>query len=237
MKDHAYSLRAAQSTGMALILAIGGLAVGHRLGADRGAGIGFLVGMVCFAAYLWHTRSRPQDENWVRTGRSLGLRSVYSGHIPPVALPDHDEILNALGGSLDGVPIILGDRHERYRIRHWDHTGDTSHSPEPEVSDPIPMETILVLWVPGLTTIRFSLGKRRSLLGDLAIHPSGPDATALVSWSDRNPAWRLDGIHDCLVLSRPRRLARDHELSLWLDQARSLIARLPARGTRQAPAA
>ena len=237
MKDHASSLRAAKSTGMALILAIGGLAIGHRLGADRGAGIGFLVGMACFAAYLWSTRSRPRDENWVRIGRTLGLRSVYSGHIPPITLPDHDEILNALSGSLDGVPIIVGDRHERYLIRHWNHTGEANQSTEPEVSDPIPMETILALWVPGLSTIRFSLGKRRSLLGDLAIHPSGPDATALVSWSRGNPAWRLDGIHDCLVLSRPRRLARDHELSPWLDQARSLIACLPARESQDSPPA
>lgn len=237
MKDLNDSPQAAKSFLLAVVLAGGGLALGHRIGSERGAGIGFLIGMFLFGLLLFLTRHRPRDENWVRIGRTLGLRSIYSGHVPPIPLPEHEEILDTLGGTLEGLSLIVGDRQERYLIRPRHTDVGALRSSDPYLSDPIPVETIVALWIPGLSTARFSLGKRRSFLGDLAIHPNGPHATELVSWSRRNRAWRLDGAGNCVVLSRPRRLARDHELALCLDQARSLIASLQVRGSQEAPPA
>ncbi|MBL9173363.1 MAG: hypothetical protein JNL10_07510 [Verrucomicrobiales bacterium] len=235
MKDLDYSPRAAKSFLLALLLAGGGLALGHRIGAERGAGVGFLIGTLLFGLLLFLIRHRPRDENWVRVGRTLGLRSLYSGHVPTIPVPDHEEILDTLGGSIEGVTVVVGDRQERYLIRPRPSEEGDSLSSEPYVSDPIPVETIVALWIPGHSTARFSVGKRRSLFGDLAIHPNGPHANELVSWSRHHRAWRLDGAGDCVVLSRPKRLARVHELSLLLDQARSLIAHLSVRSPEDSP--
>lgn len=226
MKDLDYSFQAARAFLLALGLIGGGTGLGNYLGGDRGGFVGFLAGGLLFGVLVLLTRTRQRDESWVQAGRSLGLRSGYSGHVPPIPLPEHDEILDVLTGSFGAVSFVVGDRQRRYLIRPRHSQRNSWNSSEPRLSDPVPIETIIALWVPGLTTVLFSLGKRRSLWDDSVSDPSGPNAAALLSWSQRNRAWRLEGAGDCLVLTRPGRLARPKDLVHWLEQARSLVSGL-----------
>lgn len=235
MKDLDYSFHAARAFLLTLVLLLGGAGIGNHLGGNRGAFTGFLTGGLLLGIFAVVTRNRPRDESWVQLGRNLGLRSAYSGHVPPIPLPEHDEILDVLAGSLGPVSLIIGDRQRRYLVRPRRTSG--SQSSEPYVSGPVPVETILALWVPGLQTAEFSLGKRRSLWGDSEVYPSGPESAALLSWSKRNRDWRVEGAGECLVMTRPGRFARSKDLAHWLEQARSLVSGLPVENPQEPPSA
>lgn len=142
VKDFDYSFQAARPFLLALGLIGGGAGLGNHLGADRGAFVGILAGGLLFGLLALLTRSRHRDESWVQMGRSLGLRSEYSGHVPPIPLPEHDEILDVLAGSFGAVSMIIGDRQRRYLIRPRQSRRNSWDSSEPRLSDPVPVETI-----------------------------------------------------------------------------------------------
>lgn len=227
MKLLDYSIHAARAFLAFLGLVVGSAALGQWLDPARGLAIGFTVGLALFASLLtWLKVARHRGDGWIRAGRALGLRSIYSGHVPPIPVPGHQEPLAVLSGSFGPVTLIVGDRNERFLQYHTEAPLGTWETYSPEVSDPIPLETFVAVWIPGLDETPFRLGKRRSLFEGRETKPGGPFAEALESWSRQNPGWRIEGQADCLVLCRPNRLARVGQLPAWIDTARSLVAAL-----------
>jgi hypothetical protein len=223
--DH--SLHAARGFLAFLLLVGGSLALGHRLDPSRGAPIGFVVGACLFACWVaWLKAARTRGDAWVQAGRELGLRSMYSGHAPEIPIPGHERPMELLSGTIGGATLLIGDRGEQFLQYHTDAPIGTWETATPEVSDPIPVESFIALWIPGLDEAPFRLGKRRSLFEGRETKPSGPFAETLESWSGAHSGWRMEGRADCLVLCRPNRLARIGELPRWMATARSLVEAL-----------
>jgi hypothetical protein len=223
--DH--SLNAARGFLAFLLLVGGSLALGHRLDPSRGAPIGFVVGACLFACWVaWLKAARTRGDAWVQAGRALGLRSMYSGHAPEIPIPGHERPMELLSGTIGGATLLIGDRGEPFLQYHTDAPIGTWETGSPEVSDPIPVESFIALWIPCLDEAPFRLGKRRSLFEGRETKPSGPFAEALESWSGAHSGWRMEGRADCLVLCRPNRLARIGELPSWMATARSLVEAL-----------
>ena len=223
--DH--SLHAARGFLAFLLLVGGSLALGHRLDPSRGAPIGFVVGASLFACWVaWLKAARTRGDAWVQAGRELGLRSMYSGHAPEIPIPGHERPMELLSGTIGGATLLIGDRGEPFLQYHTDAPIGTWETATPEVSDPIPVESFIALWIPGLDEAPFRLGKRRSLFEGRETKPSGPFAETLESWSGAHSGWRMEGRADCLVLCRPNRLARIGELPSWMATARSLVEAL-----------
>jgi len=223
--DH--SIHAARGFLAFLLLVGGSLVLGHRLDPSRGVPIGFAVGSFLFACWLaWLKAARIRGDAWVQAGRNLGLRSMYSGHAPEIPIPGHERPMELLSGSIGGVTLLIGDRGEQFLQYHTDAPIGTWETGSPEVSDPIPMESFIALWIPGLDEAPFRLGRRRSLFEGRETRPGGPFAETLESWARAHSGWRIEGRADCLVLSRPHRLARVRQLPDWVATARSLVEAL-----------
>lgn len=223
--DH--SLHAARGFLAFLGLVGGGMALGHGLAPGRGQAIGFAVGLFLFASWLaWLKAARNRGDAWVQAGRTLGLRSLYSGHAPDFPIPGLEHPMELLSGTVGGATLLIGDRGEQYLQYHTEAPIGTWETGTPEVSDPIPVETFAALRIPGLDLPPFRLGKRRSLVEGLETPPEGPFAEALASWSRSHPAWRLEGRADWICLCQPNRLARTGHLPHWVEAARSLGASL-----------
>jgi hypothetical protein len=222
-----YSRNAARGF-LAFVLLVGGsIGVGHRLDASRGLPIGFAVGACLFACWLaWLKAARNRGDAWVQSGRSLGLQSMYSGHAPEIPIPGYERPMELLSGTIGGATLLIGDRGEPFLQYHTDAPIGTWETGSLEVSDPIPVESFIALWIPGLDEAPFRLGRRRSLFEGRETRPVGPFAGALESWSGAHSGWRIEGRADCLVLSRPHRLARIGELPIWMTAARSLVEAL-----------
>lgn len=227
MRRREYSIHAARGFLAFLVLVGGGMALGHGLSPGRGHAIGFFVGAFLFACWVaWLKVARNRGDAWVQAGRSLGLRSVYSGHVPEIPIPGHEHPMELLSGTIGSATLLIGDRGEQYLQYHTEAPIGTWETGKPEVSDPIPVESFIAVWIPGLEETSFRLGKRRSLREGRETRPSGPFANALESWSRAHPGWRLEGVADCVVLCRPNRLARVGELPTWVANARSLVETL-----------
>lgn len=234
MRRIEYSVHAARGFLAFLILFGGSVAVGHGLNRDHGAVMGFLVGGVLFAGFLawWKWRQR-RGEAWIEAGRRLGLRSIYSGHLPVMPLPGYEESLNPLAGLVDSISLIVADRNERFLKYHREAPIGTWETGTPEISEPIPIETFLALELPGIGDGYFRLGKRRSLLEGHAIPPSeGPIAMILDSWLRQHGGWRIEANGGWLVLFRPNHLARVDQLESYLDVARSLVTAIQRQSDR-----
>lgn len=223
--DH--SIHAARGFLAFLLLVGGSLALGHLLDPNQGTMIGFSAGLFLFACWLaWLKAARNRGDAWVQAGRELGLRSVYSGHAPKIMIPGYEHPMELLSGTIGTVTVLIGDRGEQYLQYHTEAPIGTWETRSPEVSDPIPVETFIALWIPGLDEAPFRLGKRRSLWEDRARRPDGAFAEALESWAQAHPGWRLEGQADCLVLCRPNRLVRINQLPSWIATVRSLVETL-----------
>lgn len=219
-----YSIHAARGFLAFLVLVGGGMALGHGLAPGRGQATGFFVGAFLFACWLaWLKASRNRGEAWVQAGRGLGLRSMYSGHAPEIPIPGYEHPMELLSGTIGAATVLVGDRGEQYLQYHTEAPIGTWETGSPEVSDPIPVETFVALRIPGLDQPPFRLGRRRSLVEGPEAPPEGPWAEALESWSRANPAWRLEGRADWIVLGQPNRLARTRHLPEWIATARSLV--------------
>jgi hypothetical protein len=151
---------------------------------------------------------------------------MYSGHAPEIPIPGYERPMELLSGSIGGVTLLIGDRGEQFLQYHTDAPIGTWETGSPEVSDPIPMESFIALWIPGLDEVPFRLGRRRSLFEGRETRPVGPFAETLESWARAHSGWRIEGRADCLVLSRPHRLARVRQLPDWVATARSLVEAL-----------
>jgi hypothetical protein len=138
--------------------------------------------------------------------------------------------MELLSGTIGTATVLIGDRGECYFQYHTEAPVGTWETGSPEVSDPIPVETFIALWIPGLNEAPFSIGKRRSLWEGPQTQPSGPFTEALESWVRAHPGWRIEGRADCLILSRPNRLARISQLPTWIATARSMVETLEAPG-------
>ena len=229
--DH--SIHAARGFLAFLLLVGGSLAMGYLLNPNQGTMIGFSVGLFLFAGWLaWLKAARNRGNAWVQAGRDLGLRSMYSGHAPTIPIPGHEHPMELLSGTIGTATVLIGDRGERYLQYHTEAPVGTweTGTGSPEVSDPIPVETFIALWIPGLDEAPFRIGKRRSLWEGPKTQPSGPFAEVLESWGRAHPGWRIEGRADCIILSRPNRLARISQLSLWIATARSMVETLEAPG-------
>lgn len=212
------------------------MALGHGLAPGRGQAIGFAAGLLLFSCWLaWLKVARNRGDAWVRAGRSLGLRSLYSGHVPDLPIPGLEHPMEMLSGTLGSATLLIGDRGEQYLQYHTEAPIGTWETRSPEVSDPIPVETFAALRIPGLYLPPFRLGKRRSLFEGRETPPEGPFAETLTSWSRSNPAWRLEGRADFLLICRPNRLARTGQLAEWVATVRSLAEALGAGGTPGLP--
>ena len=159
-----YSRNAARGF-IAFVLLVGGsIGVGHRLDASRGLPIGFAVGACLFACWLaWLKAARNRGDAWVQAGRALGLQSMYSGHAPEIPIPGYELPMELLSGTMGGASLLIGDRGEPFLQYHTDAPIGTWETGSPEVSDPIPVESFIALWIPGLDEAPFRLGRRRSL--------------------------------------------------------------------------
>lgn len=227
MRRRDYSIHAARGFLSFLVLILGGMALGHHLDPQRGETIGFFAGGFLFACWLaWLKAARNRGDAWVQAGRELGLRSLYSGHAPEIPIPGYGHPMELLSGTIGSATVLIGDRGECYLQYHTEAPIGTWETRSPEVSDPIPVETFIALWIPGLDEAPFRLGKRRSLWEGRARRPDGAFAEALESWAQAHPGWRLEGQADCLVLCRPNRLVRIHQLPTWIAMARSLVETL-----------
>ena len=227
--DH--SIHAARGFLAFLVLVGGGMALGHGLAPGRGQMIGFFVGAFLFMCWVaWLKVARNRGDAWIQAGRSLALRSMYSGHAPEIPIPGYESPMELLSGTIGTATLLIGDRGEQFLQYHTDAPVGTWETGSPEVSDPIPVETFIALWIPGLEEASFRLGKRRSLFEGREIQPIGPFAEALESWARAHSGWRIEGRADCLVLSRPHRLARVGELPHWVATARSLVEALEPPG-------
>ena len=227
--DH--SIHAARGFLAFLLLVGGSLAMGYLLDPNLGTEIGFSVGLLLFAGWLaWLKVARNRGDAWVQAGRELGLRSMYSGHAPTIPIPGHEHPMELLSGTIGTATVLIGDRGECYFQYHTEAPVGTWETGSPEVSDPIPVETFIALWIPGLDEAPFRIGKRRSLWEGGETQPSGPFAEALESWVRAHPGWRIEGRADCLMLSRPNRLARISQLPTWIATARSMVETLEAPG-------
>lgn len=223
------SLHAARGFLAFLVLVGGGMALGHRLSPGRGHAIGFIAGAFLFACWVaWLKVARNRGDAWVQAGRSLGLRSMYSGHAPEIPIEGYEHLMELLSGAIGSATLLIGDRAEQYLQYQTDAPVGTWETGSPEVSDPIPVESFIAVWIPGLDEASFRLGKRRSLWEGRATRPIGPFADALESWARAHSGWRLEGLADCVVLCRPHRLARVGELPHWVATARSLVEALEA---------
>lgn len=205
--------------------------MGYLLDPNLGTEIGFSVGLLLFAGWLaWLKAARNRGDAWVQAGRELGLRSMYSGHAPTIPIPGHEHPMELLSGTIGTATVLIGDRGECYFQYHTEAPVGTWETGSPEVSDPIPVETFIALWIPGLDEAPFRIGKRRCLWEGRETQPSGPFAEALESWVRAHPGWRIEGRADCLILSRPNRLARISQLPTWIATARSMVETLEAPG-------
>ena len=131
-------------------------------------------------------------------------------------------------GTIGSATVLIGDRGECYLQYQSEAPVGTWETGSAEVSDPIPVETFIALWIPGLDEAPFRIGKRRSLWEGRETQPSGPLAEALESWVRAHPGWRIEGRADCLVLGQPNRLARTSQLPTWIATARSMVEALEA---------
>lgn len=174
--DH--SLHAARGFLAFLLLVGGSLVLSHRLDPSRGASIGFVVGLFLFACWLaWLKAARNRGDAWVQAGQVLGLRSMYSGHAPEIPIPGYERPMELLSGTIGAATLLIGDRGESYLDYHTDAPLGTWETGSPEVSDPIPVETFIALWIPGLDEASFRLGKRRSLFEGRETRPGARSQT------------------------------------------------------------
>lgn len=213
----------------------GGAFLGQFLRPGKGAAIGAAVGGVMLAIVLardaWIAR---RGDAWVAAGRALGLKSIYSGHIPPLPFPEMDEPANFLGGVHGRYQWFIGDRTERLLTDHRDTAWD--HGNEPEIilgnahgplTEPLTVETFFLVRMPGVEFPPVIAGKARSLferrdddrLPELGLRP-------LADWLRRNPGWRLEVTGEFVLASRPRTLIAPSGLGGIRRAAEDLMAHL-----------
>ncbi len=213
----------------------GGAFLGQVLQPGRGAAIGAAIGGVglvfALARDAWIAR---RGEAWVAAGRALGLKSIYSGHIPPLPFRDMDEPANLLGGSHGRYLWFVGDRTERLLVESqhsaWnggEPDGIILGGPPDRLTEPRAVETFVLVRMPGVEFPPVIAGKARSLferrdddrLAELGLRQLG-------DWLRRYPGWRLEAAGECVLASRPRILVAPSGLSPMKHAAEDLMARL-----------
>jgi hypothetical protein len=200
-----------------------GVAIGAAIG---GAGLAFALGRD-----VWIAR---RGNAWVAAGRALGLKSIYSGHIPPLPFRDMDEPTNFLGGSHGRYLWFIGDRTERLLVDQrdsaWDGNGADElllGGPHERLTQPLAIETFFLVRMPGVEFPPVIAGKARSLferrdddrLPELGLRP-------LADWLRRHPGWRVEAAGECVLASRPRTLVAPAGLAAMKRAAEDLMAQL-----------
>lgn len=213
----------------------GGAFLGQVLQPGRGAAIGAAIGGVGLAIALardaWIAR---RGDTWVTAGRALGLKSIYSGHIPPLPFRDMDEPANFLGGSHGRYLWFIGDRTERLLVEYHDSAWNGSDpdeiilgGPHERLTKALTIETFILVRMPGVEFPPVIAGKARSLferrdddrLAELGLRP-------LADWLRRNPGWRLEAAGECVLASRPCTLVAPSGLAAMKRAAEDLMAQL-----------
>lgn len=216
-----YSRHSARAFLTLFLPVIGASALGQALHPGPGAGYGVAGGCVlgCLIAYRL-SRTRRRDEDWMKPARAAGLKAIYSGHAPAIGLEGFRSLENLVGGSADGVQLLVGDRMEWYADRSTKAALGTSETHRLETSAPHPEETFFALWIPGLRNQHFAMGKRKSLWsGDQPSPPDDAEGAALRTWVHAHPGWRLEGYDNLVVGTRPNHVASPEELGEYIRSA------------------
>jgi hypothetical protein len=235
MRPANYSYQTARFVLPVLVLVGGGAALGQFIqpgvGAAVGAGAGGLVLLFLLARATWIAR---RGDAWVTAGRALGLKSIYSGHIPVLPFPGLDEPANFLGASAGRFQWFVGDRTERLLMQEHESGWNSDDEPvfhvderEERLTNPLPVETFFLVRMPGVAFPAVSAGKSRGLLGrgdedrlpELGLKP-------LADWLRRHPGWRLEAAGEFVLASRPRIIVRPSGLAARKHPAEDLMTRL-----------
>lgn len=235
MRLPSYSYQSTKLFLQVLVLVGGGAALGWCLPSESAAGYGAVTGCVLLAfvvaRQMWVAR---RGDAWVAAGRALGLKSIYSGHIPRLPFRGLDEPENFLGASVGRFQWFIGDRTERLLMQEhkssWSSDDDSTFDVGPReerLTEPLPVETFFLVRMPGVEFPAFSAGKSRGLFGrgDEAKLPA-LGLKPLADWLRRYPGWRLEAAGECLLASRPRTLVAPSGLAGVKRAAEDLMAQL-----------
>lgn len=233
MKWYHYSRHAAHGF-LALLLLLGGpVALGHAIWPDVGAGVGAGVGLLSLGAYAgWRAWYYRRGSAWIEVGRRHGLRPMYSGQAPAMPFQGYEEAGHLLTGEFEGVPIMAGDRRERYWMYHSEPNLDSYSSEDRRVSDPIPIETFIAFRLPGLSSAPCALGRRRGLFCEPPPRLEATLAVMLQAWSTSHPQWRVECAGEWIVLMRPHVVSSPAAFDGALVMARQFAAKLGITRTR-----
>lgn len=235
MRLASYSFQSAKFFLRLLVLVGGGAALGHFIrpgvGAAVGAGAGGLILLLLLARDAWTAR---RGDAWVAAGRALGLKSIYSGHIPPLPFRGVDEPENFLGASAGRFQWLVGDRTERLLVpaheSDWRGDGEPMFAGghrETRLTKPLLVETFFLVRMPGVEFPAVSAGTSCGLFGrgDEAKLPA-LGLKPLADWLRRYPGWRLEAAGEFVLASRPRILVPPSGLVAMKRAADDLMAQL-----------
>lgn len=224
VKRIAYSRHAARAAALLFLVPLGCAFLGRVLGGESGTaiggGIGISIGLLLAFRVL---RRHRRGESWMASARTAGLKAIYSGHAPAIGLEGFRWTENLVGGTDDGIRLLVGDRLGWYAGYHADAVIGTWDTNRLQTADPVPEETFFALWIPGVRHGDFQLGRRKSLRGaNRTTAPGEPDLSALHAWIREHPEWRLEGRDDLVVGTRPNHVASPEELGDYVRLARDL---------------
>lgn len=235
MRPANYSYQTAKFVLRMLVLVGGGAALGQffrpGVGAAVGAGAGGFGLLLLLARDAWIAR---RGDAWVTAGRALGLKSVYSGHIPVLPFRGMDEPANFLGASAGRFQWFVGDRTERLLMQEHETGWNSDDEPvfevghrETRLTKPLLVETFFLVRMPGVEFPAVSAGKSRGLFGrgDEAKLPA-LGLKPLADWLRRHPGWRLEAAGEFVLASRPRTLVPPSGLAAVKHAAEDLMAQL-----------
>ena len=231
MTRHVHSFQSARMFLRFALLVLGGAALGNALRPGTGAALGSCAGGAAVIGLLVRdARIRRRGEEWVRAGRTLGLRSLYSAHAPAFPFPGMEEPTNLLAGPIPGGTLYIGDRTERVLVESRPSIDGPTDvlGQDPEVSEPLMVETFVCLHLPGA---RFPTGwagrsrrlGRRSEMPGLA--PS--EAGEIDRWLKGHRGWRVELAGEFAMASRPRRIFPTGRLPVLVTVGRELLDCLP----------
>lgn len=232
---HSYSHPAARFFLQVVVLVLGGAALGHFLAPGIGAGVGSGIGIALLLVLIGRDRyRRRRGEAWICAGRALGLKPLYSGHMPELPFTGLEEPANALGCEVPTGRLLIADRTERFLVVHRSSSaGDLDFiGTDDHISNPVLIETFVAVLVSGAELPTLEAGQPRgfgsrgaeSQLAALGL-------PLLADWLQRHPGWRIESTGEFLVASRPRKLATPDDLPELIEIARDLAERLAAHPT------